>query len=257
MKTYQQIKEAETEGYLNPMGIHRSLCGNTIFGTISSCRFNELTEKATREQISLKSLICGLIMMSLKPTLNDFSKNMVFSIRVNLRDDVSKSKTFGLYYRDIIIECPLSLIDDRAIQFSGYRDHVGITAQELETYEKVYEQQFKDVTTYIQNVMNEKIGYWKTDNDIKMMKMMDDMHQSKDEIIQINDLTEIDINENLSQNDPYCVKSSSMVTSLSKKEMFSVSYTHCEASGLTISIHIPKMRSMESFVENFQAFLDE
>ncbi|CCD25862.2 Pbi1p NDAI_0G00860 [Naumovozyma dairenensis CBS 421] len=257
-----QLKEYQTHNYLDMLGITSSLCGTTVFGTVSPTRYNYLKGMMKQDEICLRSFICGIVMICLKPSIKNYSGNIIFSIPINLRNYIDGAKNFGLFYKDVKIDCPLSLIDDRNFKYNGYKDSSIPDENDLEFNEKLLEYQFKQVTEFIENVILERLKIWEkfnfNDDDIKRMKFdHDEVLGQNSKIIQINDTTEIMLGENDNNNKAFTLTNPNFTRTLSGNEFMSVSFAICEETGLNVCIHYPDGYSMETFVECFQTFIEE
>lgn len=191
--------------------------------------------------------------------IKDFTGTIVFAIPVNLRDDIPEASTFGLFYKDVRVECPLSYVDD-----SRYK-HIteNSAASDLECEERLLEEQFKAVTQHVCRTLAQRKKTWEktgfNDDDIKRMKYSNQNKIPNQHLIQINDVSEIALGSNSEINDDskFSIKGSGFTRSLPPNALMSLSYTHCENKGLNICIHYPNGYNMESFVECFQSFIDE
>ncbi|KAL3231133.1 Uncharacterized protein RNJ44_00772 [Nakaseomyces bracarensis] len=249
-----QLKLFRTR-YTNILTNATSNCGNTIFGSVPNERFNYLNSVVQQEKICLRSFIAAITMLCLKPMIKSFNGTLIFSMPMNLRDSISGSSEFGLVYKDIRVECPLSLIDDSAF------GPAPSTADNSEYNEKLLEHQFKEIANHVTNSINQRMSSWKkygyNDSDMKRMKFdnYDEKMSRNTRLIKINDVSQISFDDN-SVKFPH-IKSPGFTTSLSPNCLMSLSYTHCEEDGLNICIHYPDGYNMETFVDCFQSFIEE
>ncbi|CCK70536.1 Pbi1p KNAG_0E02770 [Huiozyma naganishii CBS 8797] len=246
--------------YNDILDINSKLCGNTVFGCVSNERFKYLNTIINQEGLCLKSFIVGIAMLCLKPMVKNLSGTVTFSIPVDLRSFVDEPRDFGLYYKDIRVECPLSLIDD-----DKSKDCMkGASVSEEDFDEKLMEYQFKNITGFVRNHLEQRLTrFSKTgfnDDDIRRMKF-DDKNtlggsSNNGTFIQIYDTSLINVNE-FGEPNSFMIRACNLTKSLNSEELMSLSYTYCEENGLNICIHYPENYKMESFVECFQSFLEE
>lgn len=239
-------KLIKVEKYGDLLDSGSELCGRPVFGTISIERFNYLNDFVTENKINFKSLIVGLIMLCLKPSIKDFNgKPLVFSIRTNLRHLIKNSRDLGLYYKDIRISVPLSLLDNDTYKH--------IDSSDVDYNEKMNEEQFNFITRHVNDYINERIEQYELDGPVDY-----DLHTMKKQFdptnyIQINDLSQIGIANNL----PYKINNFNFTTSLNIYETMSISYTLCGQNGLNVCVHHPENNNFDSFLQNFQQFLED
>ncbi|CCE64850.1 hypothetical protein TPHA_0J00260 [Tetrapisispora phaffii CBS 4417] len=244
-----------------------SLCGTTVFGNISNERFDYLQSIAEEENVCTKSLVCGITMLCLKPLIKDFSSNITFSIAMNLRDSIEESTEFGLFYKNVRIEVPLSFIDDNVFKLkTSYNGYDASNSNIKETNPNYEEQliayQFNQIATFISRNLKQRMRAWRrngfNDDDIKMMKFGSKDKNTSAKIIQINDISDLSfcpMNKNGELNS-VSLKDLSFTHSLVPDQFMSLSYTHCKSTGSNICIHFPEVYDLELFVEKFQNFID-
>lgn len=267
----KNLKEYKSLPSTKSLIFDTSLCGTTVFGSISKERFSYLHSLVEHEHICFRSLICGITMLCLKPLVKNFDGLITFSMPVDLRKYIKKSdpspRNFGLYYKDIRVECPLSLIDDRL--FGSENDDYDaktLNDENSEYTEKLLEHQLKQVTNFVKNVILENIRKFEKfgfdDDDIRRMKYgnTNDNTSEKDQnkIISICDTSDIVLgNTKVKEDSQFNLKNTSFTKSLMSNECMSLCYSYCNDTGLNICIHFPDSYNMESFVECFQSFIDE
>lgn len=239
-------KIIKVEKYEDLLDSGSELCGRTVFGTISIERFNYLNDIVTENKINFKSFIVGLVMLCLKPSISDFNdKPLLFSIRTNLRNLVKDSRDLGLYYKDIRISVPLSLINNE-----NYPD---VHPEDPDYDKKINEIQFNFITRHVNEYINRRIDQYKLDGPIDS-----DLCTMKKEFdpttyIQINDLSQIHIANDL----PYKINNFNFTTSLNIYERMSISYTVCGENGLNLCVHHSENSNFDTFVQNLQYFLED
>ena len=269
--TLKQLDEYKSIKGSNPLDYETNLCGTTVFGTISRERFGYLHSLVEQENICFKSLICGITMLCLKPLVEDFSKSITFSMQVDLRDYLKHTdeqpRDFGLYYKEIRVECPFSLIDDRSFKDTDSDSETKtLNEDDSEYMEQLLESQLKNVTEHIKSVISdnmrrfEKSGF--DDDDIRRMKYDNSKEDAEDKtqqrVIDICDTSDIVLgNSTEIGNGLFNLKNTSFTKSLNKNEYMSICYSYCVDSGLNICIHFPETYNMENFVECFQSFIEE
>ncbi|SMN18901.1 similar to Saccharomyces cerevisiae YPL272C Putative protein of unknown function [Maudiozyma saulgeensis] len=269
---YKNLEEYKSIGELNELESETNLCGTTVFGTISKERFNYLHSIVEQENICFRSLICGITMLCLKPLVQNFDKSITFSMEIDLRDQVNKSeeatKNFGLYYKEIRVECPLSLIDDEKFMKSDEEEADAKTLNEddSEQMEKLLEFQLKNVTNHVKTVIEENMKRFEksgfNDDDIRRMKYSntDEFTSEKEQekVINICDTSDIVLGAtNNKREGLFNLKNTSFTKSLKKNEYMSLCYSYCNDSGLNLCIHFSDSYNMENFVECFQSFIEE
>ncbi|XDT02242.1 Alcohol acetyltransferase [Nakaseomyces glabratus] len=249
-----QLKLFRTR-YTNILTSATSNCGHTIFGSVSNERFNYLNSVVKNEKICLRSFIAAITMLCLKPMVKSFNGTLIFSMPMNLRDSMNEKRDFGLVYKDIRVECPLSMIDDKQCSVPGLNE------SDPEYNEKLLEIQFQQIATYVTESIEQRMSTWKkygyNDNDMKRMKFTkyDEKFAPNTRLIKINDVSEVSFDDN-DIRFPH-IKSPGFTTSLSQNTLMSLSYTHCEEDGLNICIHYPDGYNMENFVDCFESFMEE
>lgn len=249
-----QLKLFRTR-YTNILTSATSNCGNTIFGSVPNERFNYLNSVVQQEKICLRSFIAAITMLCLKPMIKSFNGTLIFSMPMNLRDSIPGASEFGLIYKDIRVECPLSMIDDSL--FGPAPNN----SENSDYNEKLLEHQFKQIATHVTESIHQRMSSWKkygyNDSDMKRMKFdnYDEKMSRNTRLIKINDVSQISFDENNAKF-PH-IKSPGFTTSLSPNCLMSLSYTHCEEDGLNICIHYPDGYNMETFVDCFQSFIEE
>lgn len=267
----KQLDEFKSIKGSNPLDYESNLCGTTVFGTISKDRFRYLHSLVEQENICFKSLICGITMLCLKPLVKDFSKSITFSIQVDLRDYVKKpeeqSRNFGLFYKEIRVECPFSLIDNSMFKdVDSDSETKTLNEDDAEYMEQLLEFQLKNVTNHIRNVVSdnlkkfEKAGF--DDDDIRRMKYdntEDDIEdKSQQKVINVCDTSDIVLGSSTKVGEGmFNLKDTSFTKSLNKNEYMNICYSYCVDSGLNLCIHFPENYNMENFVECFQSFIEE
>lgn len=241
------------------------LCGTTVFGNISTDRFDYLNSIAQHENVCTKSLICGLAMLALKPIIKDFTSSITFSITVNLRSHISDSSEFGLCHKNIRVECPLSMIDDNVYKnlniYNGYdSSSIKVHADDPSFEDKAIEYQFKQISDLVSSTMKQRMRSWRrcgfNDDDIKRMKFAQEEKLTTTKVIQINDVSEFSLDSNNGTNG-VSVRELSLTHSLSSSEFMSMSFSQCKETGTNICIHYPDSYNMENFVERFQQFIED
>ncbi|EDO18092.1 hypothetical protein Kpol_1045p79 [Vanderwaltozyma polyspora DSM 70294] len=239
-----------------------ALCGTTVFGHITTDRFEYLNSIARHENVCIRSFICGIALLCLKSMIKDFTGSITFSIPVNLRESIEGPSDFGLFYKTILVECPLSLIDDQVYNninvYNGYdNSNVKVPETDPTFEEKKLEYQFKQISDLVSTTMKERMRAWRrngfNDDDIKKMKFTSDDKASNTKIIQINDVSEFKINS--SKSSKVSIKELNFTHSISNSDFMSLSYTYCKETGSNICIHYPDAYDMEKFVERFQSFV--
>ncbi|CCE65596.1 hypothetical protein TPHA_0M00180 [Tetrapisispora phaffii CBS 4417] len=231
-----------------------SLCGRTVLGEISLERYQHLKMLVEQENISLRSFISAITMVCLKPIVKNFDGSIIFSIPVNLRSLIADSSDFGLFYKNIKVECPLELINDEKYYTNPEVLHSMQNNSLLEI-------QFERISRHVSDVISQRMKAWEkfgfNDDDIKRMKFSNDEKTGIAPIIQINDVTEISFdfgNDNISYS--FSVNNLNFTKSLSCNEFMSLFYSHNAQGGLNICIHYPDGYNMEAFVECFQSFIE-
>ncbi|CAI4052456.1 hypothetical protein N7582_005445 [Saccharomyces uvarum] len=255
---------SQLKRYNDILNTNSSLCGTTVFGIVNNQRFSYLKSIVNQEHICLRSFICGIAMICLKPLVKDFSGTIVFSIPIDLRKHLNLGESLGLFFKELRIECPLSLIDDElSINEFLVNSNDNENNDNDEFNEKLMEYQFNKVTKHVSNYIMTKLKSWErngfNDDDIRRMKYDndDDFHvqNSKTKLIQINDVSDISLS--MSNDDKsFKIVSSGFTNSINRPTLMSLSYTYCEDMGLNICIHYPDSYNLESFVECFESFIE-
>lgn len=260
----QQLKEYRTR-YADILRTDNNLCGTTIFGTIPSKRLEYLNCLFKQQNICLRSFICGITMLCLKPIVKHFSGSITFCVPVDLRSSIDNSSDFGMFYKDIRVEVPLSLIDDKNFQsltlYNGYDSGANKATEKDPRYkEQLLEYQFKQVTDHVVTTLRQRMKAWDrfgfNDDDIKRMKFGSDDVASNTKLIQVNDVFDIPIDSNVDIAGKFHMRELNLTQSLRPGQLMSLSYTRSE-NGLNICIHYPDGYNMESFVECFQSFIED
>ncbi|CAB4254179.1 similar to Saccharomyces cerevisiae YPL272C Putative protein of unknown function [Maudiozyma barnettii] len=268
---YKNLEEYKSIGSFNELDSKTNLCGTTVFGTISRDRFNYLNSLVEQENICFRSLICGITMLCLKPLVKNFDNSVTFSMDIDLRNLVDNpeqsTKNFGLYYKEIRVECPLSLINDNEfITSEDEADSKTLNEEDSEQMEKLLEFQLKNVTNHVKNVINENIRRFEKfgfdDDDIRRMKYSntDEFSSEKEQekVINICDTSDIVLGEAEQKREGlFNLKNTSFTKSLKKNEYMSLCYSYCNDTGLNLCIHFSDSYNMENFVECFQSFIEE
>lgn len=262
---YQQLKEYRTR-YGDILRTDNNLCGTTIFGNIPAARFSHLNEIVKQQNICLRSFICGITMLCLKPMVKNFTGSITFSLPINLRSSIEESSDFGLFFKNIRVECPLSLIDDKNFKgltlYNGYdSSNVKLSETDPKYKEHLLEYQFKQITDHVVGMLKQRLRAWEkfgfNDDDIKRMKFSLEEKTENTKLIQINDVSDITTFSNKHGTGRFSVRELNLTQSLSPSQFMSLSYTHNEDNGLNICIHYPEGYNMEPFVECFQSFIEE
>ena len=128
-----------------------SLYGTTVIKVIGTERFKHLNIILKQENICFRSFICSIAMLCLKPLIRNFNGNIIFSIPINLRPFIDDSSDLGLFYKNIRVVCPLSLVNDDINKNSG-ADSKGNKI--------TLEDQFKNITKYVSNILNQRKKIW-------------------------------------------------------------------------------------------------
>lgn len=260
----QQLKEFRAR-YADILRTDNNLCGTTIFGNIPSDRLKHLDCVFKQQNICLKSFVCGITMLCLKPIVKNFSGNITFCVPVDLRSSLDDSSEFGLFYKDIRVECPLSLIDDQNFNgltvYNGYdATNVKLSEKDPKYREQLLEYQFKKVTDHVVTTLRQRMKAWEkfgfNDDDIKRMRFDCDERNTNTKLIQINDVSDIQIDAENVADGKFSVRELNLTQSLRPGQLMSLSYAHSE-KGLNICIHYPDSYNMEAFVECFQSFIED
>ncbi|CCF56947.1 hypothetical protein KAFR_0B06510 [Kazachstania africana CBS 2517] len=241
--------------YTDIFDYNTTLNNTTVFGKITRQRYEYLNSLITNQRICFKSFMVGIIMLCLKPSIENFEGSMKFSIVINLRPFLKESNIeFGLFYKDVLIDVPLSLIDDNAVMLSGYRD---FSDNDPDLTEKILEFQFKRVTSLVKDLIERRISKFSTmgfnDDDIRQMKYGKPAEDTK--IIRLFDTSEVSLGSG-KRDGKYILHNTNFTKSLRKNDFFSVSYTLCDNSGLNLCLQFPDDCDMEAFVECFQSFIE-
>ncbi|KAG0654433.1 hypothetical protein C6P45_003405 [Maudiozyma exigua] len=268
---YKNLEEYKSIGNVASIQKENDLCGTTVFGTISKERFNYLHSIVEHENICFRSLICGITMLCLKPLIKNFNDSITFSMEIDLRSQMSNSenltRSFGLYYKEIRVECPFSLIDDdEFIKSDSESDAKTLNEEDSEQMERLLAFQLKNVTNHVKNVIAEnmrrfeKFGF--DDDDIRRMKYSDvkgtTFDKDQEKVITICDTSDIVLGENEKKREGlFNLKNTSFTKSLKTNEYMSLCYSYCNDTGLNLCIHFSDSYNMENFVECFQSFIEE
>lgn len=262
---HQQPKEIKMR-YSDILRTDNNLCGTTIFGTIAPERFDHLSSIAADQNICLRSFICGITMLCLKPMVKNFNASITFVIPINLRSSIEDSSDFGLYYKNVRVECPLSLIDDKVFQgltiYNGYDSRSIKPKRSDPRYkEQLLEYQFRQITMHVTSIIKQRLRTWErsdfNDDDIKRMRFTLEEKTTNTKLIQVNDVSDFKFSDQDDKNGGFKIRELNVTRSLSPNLFMSLSYTHTESNGLNICIHYPDRYNMESFVECFQSFMEE
>lgn len=260
----QQLKEYRTR-YADILRTDNNLCGTTIFGRILPKRLESLDCIFKQQNICLKSFVCGITMLCLKPIVKNYTGSITFCVPVDLRSSLEASSEFGMFYKDIRVECPLSLIDDKNFNsltvYNGYDSSAVKMPEKDPGYkEQLLEYQFKQVTDHVVAALRQRMKAWEkfgfNDDDIKRMKFGSDDTATNTKLIQINDVSDIPVDAHEDISGKFHMRELNMTQSLKPGQLMSLSYTHSE-KGLDICIHYPDGYNMESFVECFQSFIED
>lgn len=260
----QQLKEFRAR-YADILRTDNNLCGTTIFGNIPPERLERLNCLFKQQDICLKSFFCGMTMLCLKPIVRNFTGTITFCIPADLRSSLEDSSEFGMFYKDIRVECPLSLIDDQNFSgltvYNGYdSSNVKLSEKDPKYREQLLEYQFKKVTDHVGTILRQRMKTWEkfgfNDDDIKRMRFSHEEKNNNTKLIQINDLSDIKIGADNVLDGKFHVRELNVTQSLRPGQLMSLSYTHSE-KGLNICIHYPDSYNMESFIECFQSFIED
>ncbi|QID82709.1 hypothetical protein GRS66_005139 [Saccharomyces pastorianus] len=257
------VSATQLKKYNDILNAHTSLCGTTVFGIVNNQRFNYLKSIVNQEHICLRSFICGIVMICLKPLVKDFSGTIVFTIPINLRNHLGLGGSLGLFFKELRVECPLSLIDDELSANEFLTNSNDNEDNDDEFNERLMEYQFNKVTKHVSGFIMAKLRSWEkngfNDDDIRRMKYDndDDFHiqNSRTKLIQINDVSDISLSMN-GDDKSFKIVSTGFTSSINRPTLMSLSYTYCEEMGLNICIHYPDSYNLESFVECFESFIE-
>lgn len=202
-------------------------------------------------------------MICLKPLVKDFSGTIVFTIPINLRNHLGLDGSLGLFFKELRVECPLSLIDDELSANEFLTNSNDNEDNDDEFNERLMEYQFNKVTKHVSGFIMAKLRSWEkngfNDDDIRRMKYDndDDFHiqNSRTKLIQINDVSDISLSMN-GDDKSFKIVSTGFTSSINRPTLMSLSYTYCEEMGLNICIHYPDSYNLESFVECFESFIE-
>lgn len=260
----QQLEEYRTL-YSDILRTDNNLCGATIFGSIPSSKLEHLNCIFKQQNICLKSFVCGITMLCLKPIVKNYTGSITFCIPVDLRSSLEASSEFGMFYKDIRVECPLSLIDNKNFGsltlYNGYDSSAVKMPEEDPKYkEQLLEYQFKQVTDHVVATLRQRMKAWErfgfNDDDIKRMKFGSEETANNTKLIQINDVSDVEVDAGHEVAGQFRMRELNMTQSLKPGQLMSLSYASSE-SGLNICIHYPEGYDMEAFVECFQSFLED
>ncbi|EDO18409.1 hypothetical protein Kpol_1032p1 [Vanderwaltozyma polyspora DSM 70294] len=221
-----------------------------LFGTIAAERFNRLKALIRKGRICLRSVICGIVMLCTKPNIQNFDGNIRFSIGVDMKPIVDDSSQFGILKKNIIVDCPLKLIDDK-----HYKD----TDSESIKNGDILEIQFRKVTDFVTEELSNKLQsmakHFKRNNcPFNFSSINSQISDSK--VIQINDLTDIPFTTTEQNPNGYSFHDLKVTEGLSPNESMSLSYITNSNSAMSISIHYTETKYMDSFVECFRTFIE-
>lgn len=241
-----------------------NLCGTTVFGNISAERVCALKKIMKQENICLSSFVCAIALLCLKPLVNNFGSSVTFSIPVNLRSTIPQASRFGLCYKNVLVECPLTLIDDKVFQglnvYNGYDiRNTKPTNKDPNYEESLLEYQFREACTHVDNTLKQRWRAWErsgfNDDDIKRMKFGKTEQGKSKRIIEVNDVTEFQFH--VDDNATFNIKDVCFTKSQNLETFMSLSCAFSERSGLNVCIHYPDGYNMDVFVECFQSFMEE
>ncbi|SCU81925.1 LAMI_0B08240g1_1 [Lachancea mirantina] len=244
----------------------KELCGTVIFGNIPGERFKRLEGVISSENVCLKSFVCSIVLLCLKPLIRNFEGSINFAIPLNLRGSIPWSTPFGIFNKEVLVECPLSLVDDKNFQnldvYNGY-DPSSVKVNEKDPLyeETLLEYQFRDSVTFISNSLKQRWKAWErcefNDDDIKRMKFSKPgaTKASRTKTIEINDLSSTIFP--MAPEGQFSIREACITRSHKQSSFMSISFCYAEDCGLSISIHYPEGYKMDSFVECFQSFMEE
>lgn len=241
---------------------YSDLCGNSVFGNISSTKYEALKMFLNKENISLKSFIATLVMMCLDVSKTNENSDILFQFPHNLR----KSKSIKLdllNFKNILLKCPIAYVTDKNFLsydfYNGYDPkNVRFPLDDPDFKEKLLDFNFEQISNLFESGIRHRVEAWNrgglNDDDIKRMKMTASNTYSMDKVIEINDLTDEDLE--ISEESNYMLKDAFFVKSSNQHAFLTVSLTSTKMSGLNISITYPEGYDLDDFILRFENTID-
>ncbi|XBW34707.1 hypothetical protein QEN19_000274 [Hanseniaspora menglaensis] len=247
---------------------YNDLCGNTVFGNLNVNEYNNLKQFLVKENLSLKSFIATVAMMcfdfDLEATKNKHFVNneLAFQFPFNIRKNDPSAQLDTLNFKNITIACPLKFATDKNfIEYDFYNcydaNNVRFPLDDPEFKEKLLDFNFEQISELFESSLNAREKAWRrcglNDDDFKRMKMMASDNFVLAKAVEINDLTEFNLEMPLNSN--YLLKDLFFIKSANPQNFISISLTTTTLSGLSISITYPDGYELDDFVIKFEATL--
>lgn len=247
---------------------YNDLSGNSIFGNLDPQQYSKLKQFLEKENLSLKSFIATLTMMCLDVNGSTSAgpqsdnKEMIFQFPFNLRDKNSNKKLETLEFKNITVKCPLKYATDRNFLeydfYNGYDPkNVRFPLDDPDFREKLLDFNFEQISELFESQLNSRIKAWQrsglNDDDFKRMKMMASNNFVLDKAIEINDLTEFNLE--VEDKSSYMLKDLFFVKSANPQNFISIALTATALNGLNITISYPDGYDLDDFVMNFESTL--
>ena len=241
---------------------YSDLCGNSVFGNMSTCKYQKLKKYLKKEDISLKSFIATLVMMCLDVSKSNENSSILFQFAHNLRSKSSSSLDL-LNFKNILVKCPVSYATDRNFLnhdfYNGYDPkNVRFPLEDPDFKEKLLDFNFDHISNLFESSIRTRIDAWNrgglNDDDIKRMKMTASNTYSTDKVIEINDLADESLE--IPEESNYILKDAYFVKSSNPHAFLTISLTSTKMSGLNISITYPEGYDLDDFIMKFEETIE-
>ncbi|AAS51245.2 ACR018Cp [Eremothecium gossypii ATCC 10895] len=228
-----------------------SLYGTTVSGYLNSKKLDSLLKLISKEEVCVRSFLCAITLLSLKPLIRNFDGSIAFSIPLDLRTESHKTTPFGFQSKRILVDCPLALIDDRVFESLFNRPSkqrkTKLDKNSPKFSEGLLEYQFKRVTTHVMKSLTAQ-----TSGDWTGKRKYSKCQLRKKKIIEINV-----VDMGTSPSARFQIKNMNFTDSLGSETFMSLSCALMRGVGMNMCMHYLERDSMDMFVDCFQTFLDE
>ncbi|KAL6930452.1 uncharacterized protein HGUI_00697 [Hanseniaspora guilliermondii] len=259
LRGYQPTNHLQIHNLYNQ---YSDLCGNSVFGNISTDKYKRLKKFLYNEDISLKSFIATIVMMCLDVSKSSEQSDILFQFPYNLRK-VSKSELDLLSFKNILVKCPVSYVTSKNFLdfdfYNGYdANNVRFPLEDPEFKEKLLDFNFEHISKLFETSIRARINAWNrcglNDDDIKRMKMAASNTYLIDKVIEINDLVEESLE--IPKESNYMLKDAFFVKSSNPHAFLTVSLTSTQMNGLNITLTYPEGYEMDEFILKFEDTID-
>ncbi|AGO11278.1 AaceriACR018Cp [[Ashbya] aceris (nom. inval.)] len=228
-----------------------NLYGTTVSGYLNSKKLDSLLKLISKEKVCVRSFLCAITLLSLKPLIRNFEGSIAFSIPLDMRTEARETSPFGFQSKRILVDCPLALIDDRVFESlfnqASKRRKTKLDKSSPKFAEALLEYQFKRVTKHVMKSLSVQ-----TNGDRMGQRKYPKCKLQKKKIIEINV-----VDMGTSPSARFQIKNMNFTDSLGSETFISLSCALMRGVGMNICMHYLERDSMDMFVDCFQTFLDE